>query len=152
MINFRRPYQSMPAWIRTTKEEESYVEKIHRKQQCIGGRGFTSAAISYAQVSLNFHIGDEANFQIFSGLSIRINCFIVYLKFSTKTISLVMRLFLAGRQTQIQRNRFVARHCLTFRPIYLCVLSFQEGKGVALKSCTQFLIFIKEAEADSDNE
>jgi len=28
----------------------------------------------------------------------------------------------------------------------------QEGKGVALKSCTQFLIFIKEAEADSDNE
>ena len=25
---------------------------------------------------------------------------------------------------------------------------FQEGKGVALKSCTQFLIYIKEAEED----
>ena len=44
--------------------------------------------------------------------------------------------------------------CTIIKKLYLhdTILFFQEGKGVALKSCTQFLIFIKEAEADSDNE
>lgn len=64
-----------------------------------------------------------------------------------------MRLFLAGRQTQIPLNRLVYIVVLAIMwATILTIISFQEGKGVALKSCTQFLIFIKEAEADSDNE
>ena len=30
-------------------------------------------------------------------------------------------------------------------------LSLQDGKGVALKSCNQFLVYIKEAEPEDDD-
>ena len=56
-------------------------------------------------------------------------------------------------ETNSDPSKQVCKHYLDYPgPILLTVFSFQEGKGVALKSCTQFLIFIKEAEADSDNE